>query len=89
MANPNFTDVNRRAFSVYELNKDGVHVLAVDRVYEDGTSKRVMLLNKYDAKKLSSACELYLQQIFSEQFTSSNLSLSPDEMAALFGTDDE
>ena len=86
---PTFTDVNRRQFIVEHVDKDGVPVLAVDRIREDGTRKRVMLLNKFDAKKLSSACDLYLQTIFSAAFAASNLSLSPSEMVELFGEADD
>ncbi|MCT1441877.1 hypothetical protein [Corynebacterium glucuronolyticum] len=83
--NPTFTDVNRREFICKQVEKDGVLVLAVDRIKEDGTRKRVMLLNKFDAKKLSAACELYLQTIFSAAFAKDSSTLSPEEMLQLFG----
>ncbi|EEI27565.1 MULTISPECIES: hypothetical protein [Corynebacterium] len=83
--NPTFTDVNRREFICEQVEKDGVLVLAVDRIKEDGTRKRVMLLNKFDAKKLSAACELYLQTIFSAAFAKDSSTLSPEEMLQLFG----
>ncbi|MGS2665394.1 hypothetical protein ACU6QD_10490 [Corynebacterium glucuronolyticum] len=83
--NPTFTDVNRREFICEQVEKDGVLVLAVDRIKEDGTRKRVMLLNKFDAKKLSAACELYLQTIFSAAFAKDSSTLSPEEMLRLFG----
>ena len=83
--NPTFTDVNRRELICEQVEKDGVLVLAVDRIKEDGTRKRVMLLNKFDAKKLSAACELYLQTIFSAAFAKDSSTLSPEEMLQLFG----
>lgn len=48
-----------------------------------------MLLNKFDAKKLSAACELYLQTIFSAAFAKDSSSLSPEEMLQLFGPADD
>ena len=87
--NPTFTDVNRRDFICEQIEKDGVLVLAVDRIKEDGERKRVMLLNKFDAKKLSAACELYLQTIFSAAFAKDSSSLSPEEMLQLFGRADD
>lgn len=87
--NPTFTDVNRREFICEQVEKDGVLVLAVDRIQEDGSRKRVMLLNKFDAKKLSASCELYLQTIFSAAFAKDSSSLSPEEMLGLFGAADD
>lgn len=81
---PTFTDVNRRAILARIITKNDVPVLSVEEILEDGTTNRMMLLNKYDAKQLSAMCELYLQQIFSVQFHQNTNSLSPEEMAEIF-----
>lgn len=86
---PTFTDVQRREIIARTVTKNDVPVLAIDEVGEDGEAKRLMLLNKYDAKQLAAACELYLQAVFSAQFTNMSTSLSPAEMVELFGTDGE
>lgn len=81
---PTFTDVNRRDILARIITKNDVPVLSVEEIQEDGTTKRMMLLNKYDAKQLSAMCELYLQQLFSVQFHQNTGSLSPEEMAEIF-----
>lgn len=86
---PTFTDVNRRDILARIVTKNDVPVLSVEELQEDGTKKRLMLLNKYDAKQLSAVCELYLQQIFSAQFNQSHTGLSPEEMAEIFSDDEE
>ena len=82
---PSFHDVQRRPIVVHQITKDSVLVLAVDEIQDDGTPRRIMLLNKYDAKQLSAACYRYLQEIFSATFAGVNTDLSPDDMAKLFG----
>lgn len=86
---PTFTDVNRREIIARIVTKNDVPVLSVERILEDGTTERLMLMNKYDSKQLSAVCELYLQQIFSVQFNESHTGLSPEEMAEIFAEDDE
>lgn len=81
---PTFIDVNRRNIVARIITKNDVPVLSVEEILEDGSTKRMMLLNKYDAKQLSAMCELYLQQIFSAQFSQDSSSLSPEEMAEIF-----
>ncbi|MDU0478136.1 hypothetical protein QVA66_02660 [Staphylococcus chromogenes] len=83
-----FTDVTRREILARIVTKNDVPVLSVEEIKEDGTTERIMLLNKYDAKQLSAVCELYLQQIFSAQFTNMVTSLSPEEMAEIFSDED-
>ncbi|AKK02627.1 hypothetical protein [Corynebacterium epidermidicanis] len=85
---PTFTDVTRRDILARIVTKNDVPVLSVEEVKEDGTTERLMLLNKYDAKQLSAMCELYLQQIFSVQFNESHTGLSPAEMAEIFSEED-
>ncbi|WP_080796017.1 hypothetical protein [Corynebacterium pacaense] len=85
---PSFHDVQRRPIVVHQITKDTVPVLAVDEIQEDGNPRRILLLNKYDAKQLSAACDRYLQEIFSATFSGVNTDLSPDDMARLFGDDE-
>ena len=87
--NPSFTDVNRRKFFVREVFKDQIPALEINRIQDDGELKRIMLLNKHDAKKLQSACELFLQTIFSAHYSNVPHSLSPQEMMELFGEADD
>lgn len=82
---PSFHDVQRRPIVVHQITKDGVPVLAVDEIQDDGASRRILLLNKYDAKQLSAACDRYMQEIFSASFSGVNTDLSPEDMAKLFG----
>ncbi|MCK2201403.1 hypothetical protein [Corynebacterium callunae] len=86
MSKPSFHDVQRRAIVVHQITKDNIPVLAVDEV-DDAGSRRIMLLNKYDAKQLSAACDRYLQQVYSASFAGVNTDLSPEDMADLFGDD--
>ncbi|WKD61686.1 hypothetical protein CCICO_08355 [Corynebacterium ciconiae DSM 44920] len=88
-ARPTFTDVQRRDIRVHTVIDHEVPVLAVDQILEDGSTKRLMLLNKFDSKQLAAACELYLQQIFSAAFSDLHHGLDPQEMAELFGAHDE
>lgn len=86
---PTFHDVQRRPIVVRPITKDNVPALAVDEIQEDGSTRRVLLLNKYDAKQLSAACDRYLQEIFSATFSGVNTDLSPEDMARMFDEDDE
>lgn len=86
--NPTFTDVSRREVVARIVTKNNVPVLAVEELKEDGTTERLLLLNKYDAKQLSAVCDRYLQQIFSTQFDQSHTGLSPAEMAEIFADED-
>lgn len=86
---PAFTDVQRRQIIVRTVIDHNVPVLSVEKVLENGETKRLLLLNKYDAKQLAASCELYLQQIFSASFAELHTGLDPEEMAELFGMHDE
>ena len=86
---PTFTDVKRRDIKCRIIAKDNVPALSVDLLNEDGSFDNLMLLNKYDAKQLSAACDLFLQQIFSAQFTAMQTSLSPEEMLTVFSNLDD
>ncbi len=85
----NFTDVQRREISAEIVSRDGVPVLSVDKRVPGGSSKRLLLLNKVDAQQLASLLEAYLNQVYSLELDGLNASLSPDDMLALFGADEE
>ncbi|MDO5671035.1 MAG: hypothetical protein Q4G50_13680 [Corynebacterium sp.] len=87
--NPTFIDVQRRDIVAEIVTKDGVPVLSIDKQVPGGSSKRLLLLNKIDAKQLADVLEHYLKQVYSLELAGLNASLSPEDMAALFGEDDE
>lgn len=87
--NYSFIDVQRREIFTEIVAKDGVETLAVEKNVPGGSSKRILLLNKYDAQKLKEALEFYLNTIYSKELAGMNATLSPKDMAELFGEDDE
>ncbi|GAB2506282.1 hypothetical protein CATRI_03435 [Corynebacterium atrinae] len=86
---PTFTDVQRRDIVVEIVTKDGVPVLSIEKQVPGGSSKRILLLNKIDAKQLSKVLDNYLKQVYSLELSGLNSSLSPADMVELFGEDDE
>ena len=86
---PTFIDVQRRDIVAEIVTKDGVPVLSIDKQVPGGSSKRLLLLNKVDAKQLSDVLEHYLKQVYSLELSGLNASLSPEDMVALFGEEDE
>ncbi|HHU67478.1 hypothetical protein [Corynebacterium sp.] len=86
---PTFIDVQRRDIVAEIVTKDGVPVLSIDKQVPGGSSKRLLLLNKVDAKQLSDVLEHYLKQVYSLELAGLNASLSPEDMVALFGEEDE
>ncbi|AJE32560.1 MAG: hypothetical protein GX859_07310 [Corynebacterium humireducens] len=86
---PTFIDVQRRDIVAEIVTKDGVPVLSIDKQVPGGSSKRLLLLNKVDAKQLSDVLDHYLKQVYSLELAGLNASLSPEDMVALFGEEDE
>lgn len=86
---PTFIDVQRRDIVAEIVTKDGVPVLSIDKQVPGGSSKRLLLLNKVDAKQLSDVLEHYLKQVYSLELAGLNASLSPEDMVALFGEEDD
>lgn len=86
---PTFTDVQRREVFAEIVTKDGVPVLSIDKQVPGGSSKRLLLLNKIDAKQLADVLDHYLKQVYSLELAGLNASLSPEDMVQLFGGDDE
>lgn len=91
MTNNRFTfiDVQRRDVFTEVLSKDGVETLAVEKRVPGGSSKRLLLLNKYDAQQLKEALERYLNNQYAKELSGMEGTLSPADMVALFGEDDD
>ena len=85
---PIFNDVDRRAIVAEVVEENGTPVLALDALAEDGTRTRVLTLNKFDAKQLSAACDRYMHQQFSIDYSNVNTLLSETDRAELIGDDD-
>ncbi|WP_245974953.1 hypothetical protein [Corynebacterium alimapuense] len=86
---PTFTDVQRREILAEIVTKDNLPVLSIDKQVPGGSSKRLMLLNKVDAKQLADVLDHYLKQVYSLELAGLNSSMSPADMVAIFGEDDE
>lgn len=84
-----FTDVQRREVFAETISKDGVETLAIEKAVPGGASKRLLLLNKYDAQKLKAALDEYLNTIYSKEISGMGGTLSPADMVELFGEDDD
>lgn len=87
--NYNFIDVQRREVFTELVSKDGVDTLAIEKNVPGGSSKRIMLLNKYDAQKLKEALEYYLNNVYAKEMSGVEAILSPKDMVELFGEDDD
>ncbi|MDO5032699.1 hypothetical protein [Corynebacterium sp.] len=84
-----FTDVQRREVFTELVTKDGVQTLAIEKKVPGGSSKRLLLLNKYDAQKLKEALEAYLNTVYAQEFSGVSGTLSPADMLALFGEEED
>lgn len=82
---PTFLDVQRREVVARIVEKDGIPVLSIDQIQEDGSLKRLLLLNSIDAQQLTSVCEIYLKQVYSSELNGNHVGLSPEKMLAIFG----
>lgn len=82
-----FVDVQRREVVTELVTKDGITTLAVEKNIPGGSTKRLLLLNKYDAQKLKEALEYYLKTVYSNELAGIDGTLSPADMVALFGED--
>ncbi|WP_293768619.1 hypothetical protein [uncultured Corynebacterium sp.] len=82
-----FTDVQRREVVTELITKDGIATLAVEKNVPGGSTKRLLLLNKYDAQKLKEALEHYLKTVYSNELAGIEGTLSPADMVELFGED--
>lgn len=84
-----FIDVQRRNIAAEIVTKDGVPVLSIDKEVPGGSSKRLLLLNKVDAQQLADVLDRYLKQVYSLELAGMNAALSPADMLALFGEDED
>lgn len=81
--------MQRREVFAETISKDGVETLAIEKAVPGGASKRLLLLNKYDAQKLKAALDEYLNTIYSKEISGMGGTLSPADMVELFGEDDD
>ncbi|OWN45538.1 hypothetical protein [Corynebacterium diphtheriae] len=73
---PIFHDVERRPIAATVVEENGTTVLALEQIAEDGSTTRVLTLNKFDSKQLSAACGRYLHQQNSIDFANVNTLLT-------------
>lgn len=86
---PNFTDVDGRKIVTRIVEHKEFEYLSVELLNEeDGTTEVLMRLNMYDAKKMGSACDVFLQHTVAKNFGNFSGHLSPTERADLFNDDD-
>ncbi|QGU06718.1 hypothetical protein COCCU_03850 [Corynebacterium occultum] len=85
---PTFLDIQRREIVARIVEKDEIPALSIDQIQEDGSLKRLLLLNSVDAQQLTSVCEIYLKQVYSSELSGKHVGLSPKEMLALFSETD-
>ncbi|MCS4490046.1 hypothetical protein N7326_04290 [Corynebacterium sp. ES2794-CONJ1] len=65
-----FRDVTGISVSASMIEEDGHQYLALDLIDDEGHPlSRLLTLNRYDAKQMSMACEHYLRQQISADFT--------------------
>lgn len=83
------TDVQRRSIFSELVTKDEVPTLAIEKDVPGGSSKRIMLLNKVDAQQLKRVLDDYLNHVYGQEVAGINASLSPKDMVAIFGVDDD
>ena len=86
--NPIFHDVERRAVAATVITEDGGPILALDLIAEDGTTSRLLSLNKFDAQQLLDVCQKYMSQQHSHGYSEVNTQLSEHDRAEL-GVDKE
>lgn len=84
-----FIDVQRREIFTELLSKDGVDALAIEKRVPGGSSKRLLLLNKFDAQQLKRELENYLATVYSKELNGMDATLSPADMVELFGEDED
>lgn len=71
------------------VEENGTAVLALDEAAEDGSSRRILTLNKFDAKQLSAVCDRYLHQQNSIDYANVNTLLTEVDRAALYDDEDD
>ncbi|WJZ02042.1 hypothetical protein [Corynebacterium freiburgense] len=87
---PTFTDVDARKIITKLVDSNGFEYLSVEEISEDGQSTTQLLrLNMYDAKRLSQACDLFMQRSVARNFADLSGHLTPTDRVDIFGEDDD
>lgn len=86
---PIFNDVERRAI-VAEVVKEGEqNLLVLSALKEDGSTAQLLKLNKFDAKQLSAACDRYMHQQNSIDYSNVNTLLTDKDRVELYDEDED
>lgn len=86
---PIFYDVERRPVVAKVIDREGTNVLALELLAEDGTTTRLLTLNKFDSKQLSAACDRYVHQQQSIDYANVNTLLTEIDRVELLGDEDD
>lgn len=86
---PIFNDVEKRAIAATVVTENGQPLLILDDISEGKEPTRVLVLNKFDAKQLSAACDRYLHQAHSVDYANVNTLLTERDRVELLGEDDD
>lgn len=81
---PSFTDVNGREVYVKIEEGENGPQLIIGTSQPDGTVKRSLVLNKYDAKQMAAVCEVYLRQQFSVSFATVDSMLTAEDRMNIY-----
>lgn len=86
---PIFNDADRKAV-VAEVIKEGNHnLLVLSELNEDGSTTKLLKLNKFDAKQLSAACDRYMHQQNSIDYSNVNTLLTDKDRVELYDEDED
>lgn len=86
---PIFNDVERQAI-IAEVVKEGEqNLLVLSVLKEDGSTAQILKLNKFDAKQLSAACDRYMHQQNSIDYSNVNTLLTEKDRVELYDEDED
>ncbi|MDO5097333.1 MAG: hypothetical protein Q4D85_01140 [Corynebacterium sp.] len=86
---PTFTDVKSRKIITRLIEENTFEYLVVEQISEDGTTaEQILQLNMYDAKRLSQACELFMQRSIARNFADFSGHLTPADRDDIFHEED-
>lgn len=86
---PIFNDVERQAI-IAEVVKEGEqNLLVLSVLNEDGSTEQILKLNKFDAKQLSAACDRYMHQQNSIDYSNVNTLLTEKDRVELYDEDED
>ncbi len=87
---PNFTDVKNRKIVTRIHEYNGFEYLMVEKIDDAGTgTEEIMQLNVYDAKRLSQACEIFMQRSIARNFAEFAGNLTPIDRDDIFHEEDD